>query len=544
PISDVEEVSNPVEVMGLVAALIVLLIVFGSVIAAGLPIVTAISGFLVGGALVGVATHLVKVPDFAPTISAMIGIGVGIDYALLILTRYRAARFSGLDTPAALSTALTTAGHAVVVAGLTVVTALLALLAVGVESLTSLGVACAATVLIVVAASMTLLPALLAVLGPRIDRLRLLRRPEPTIAREPRAARLGHTAQRHPWLALALGALVLAPLAASAGGLRLGIPDDGNNPTSTTTYRAYQLVREAFGPGFTGPLTLVATDVAAERLVKLRQAIEDTPGVAEVIPGPTSADGRTSTVSVVPTTSPQDTETETLVATLREDVIPTEIGASAGDVLVTGGTAANIDQTDAVAARIPLFLALTVGAALVLLVLAFRSILVGVKAAVMNLAAIAAAYGVVALFAQGGLLGGLIGIDSPTPVPAIVPVLMFAILFGLSMDYEVFLLTRIREEYRRSGNTSAAVTEALRATAGVITAAAVIMIVVFLAFVADYDVFVKLAGVGLAAAILLDATVIRLILVPAVMELLGDRNWWLPRWLERRLPAERPLMVG
>jgi RND superfamily putative drug exporter len=392
-------------------------------------------------------------------------------------------------------------------------------------------------VLVVMAASVTLVPALLGMAGRRIDRLHIpgTGRPVADAATTP-AARWSRAVQRRPWVAAVVGAALLLVLASPFAGLRLGFPDRGNDPADTTTRQAYDLVARGFGPGANGPLLLVApTAGQADRdeLAALAARLADEPGVASVGAPATSPRGDATVLTVIPKSSPQDPATERLITRLRDDVLP----GTGVPVHVGGTTAAFMDQSRTTADRLPLFIGGVVGLAFLLLLVSFRSVVVALKAGVMNLLSIGAAYGVVAYLADGGWAGRLIGIDTPTPVPPFIPVIMFAVLFGLSMDYEVFLLSRVREEYLGGRDTAGAVTEGLARTARVITAAALIMVAVFGAFALSPEVFLKLIGVGLATAILVDATIVRMVLVPAVMQLLGDRNWWLPRWLDRLIPA-------
>jgi RND superfamily putative drug exporter len=391
------------------------------------------------------------------------------------------------------------------------------------------------------AASVTLLPALLALLGPRVNRLHI-----PGFGRALRqggdgapAARWSRGVQRRPWTAAIAGTAILILLAAPALGLRLGFPDAGNNPSDTTTRQAYDLISEGFGPGANGPLFL-AVDVAAPQaeggLDGLADRLRDEDGVASVSEPRLNPAGDAAVVEVIPTTSPQDSATSDLVHHLRDEVIPQATAESALSVHVGGQTAAFIDESELVSSRMPLFIGGVLGLSLLLILAVFRSPAIALKAGALNLLSVGAAYGVLAYFAQGGWAGELLGIDTNTPVPSAIPVIMFAILFGLSMDYEVFLLSRVRERYLEHRESSRAVVEGVARTARVITAAAAIMVVVFLAFVFSDEVFLKLMGVGMATAILVDATVVRMLLVPAVMQLLGRTTWWIPRWLDRALP--------
>jgi putative drug exporter of the RND superfamily len=542
PIYQAQEQSSP-EAIGLLGAAIVLLIAFGSVVAAGLPLVIALVGLgISSGGLILLLANVVDVPDWTTAVSGLIGIGVGIDYALLVLTRFRAALNAGKDRHDAVVEAVTTAGRSVIIAGGTVVIAVLGLLLTGLPYMYGVAISASLAVLVVMLAAVTLLPALLSYLGPRVDRLRL-----PLVGRtlkaegngESPAARWSHAVQRRPWAAAIAATAVLLALAAPALDMRLGFPDAGNDPPDTMTRQAYDLNTEGFGPGTNGPLVIAADlpDSAAKaRIDSFAERLRGEDGVAFVPAPQINAEGNAAIVTVVPTTSPQDAETEQLVHRLREDVVPEELGGSGITAEVGGVTPALEDQSEYVTDRMPLFIAGVVGLSFLLLLVAFHSPLISLKAGVMNLLSVSAAYGVMTLVAKGGAVSALIGIDHEVPVAPFMPVMMFAILFGLSMDYEVFLISRIREEYLKDGDTRRAVADGLAKTARVITAAAAIMVVVFLAFLAAPDVFLKLFGIGLASAIFLDATVVRMVLVPAVMQLLGSRNWWIPNWLERVLP--------
>ncbi|MFL6127618.1 MAG: MMPL family transporter [Mycobacteriales bacterium] len=520
------------EGIGLAAAAVILLLVFGSVVAAGLPILVAVVGLGISASLVGVVAAVVDVPDWSTSLAAMMGIGVGVDYVLLLVTRYREYLARGLAPRAATMATADTAGRAVLVAGGTVVISLLGLFAMGLTAMRGAALVTILAVGVVMLAAVTLLPALLGFVGRRIDRLRIPGlRPTPPDGSSGLGARWSRVVQRRPWTALVAGAVVLGVLALPFLGIRYGFPDAGNDRAATTTRQAYDLLSDGFGPGANGPLLLVADGGAAE-LGALRDGIARTPGVAAVMPPQANQAGDAAVMTVLPTTSPQSEETKQLVRTLRHEVAGT-------GVHVGGVTAAGIDSTDDTASRLPLLVGGVVGLSFLLLLTVFRSITVAVKAALLNLLSLAAAYGVVALVLQGGWAGRLIGIDTETPLPAFIPVLMFAVLFGLSMDYEVFLLTRIREQWLRTGDNSQSVAGGLAATARVVTAAAAIMVAVFAAFVPSPQVFLKVIGVGMAAAILIDATIVRMVLVPSAMQLLGRANWWLPGWLDRVLPRVR-----
>ena len=542
PIYQAQEATSP-EFLGFIGAAIVLLIAFGSVVAAGLPLVTALVGLgISSGGLIALLANVVDVPDWTLAVSGLIGIGVGIDYALLVLTRFRSALHAGKDRHDAVVEAVTTAGRSVIIAGATVVIAVLGLMLTGLPYMYGVALATSLAVLVVMLAAITLLPALLSYLGPRVDRWRL-----PLLGRtlraegdsESPAARWSHVVQRRPWpFAIAATVLLLA-LASPALGMRLGFPDAGNDPPDTMTRQAYDLNTEGFGPGTNGPLVIAAELPGPEAegdIDALVAELQEQPGVAFVADPVISEAGTAAIVTVIPTTSPQDEATTELVSDLREEVLPEALAGTGITPYVGGVTAALDDQSEFITDRMPLFIAGVVGLSFLLLLVAFHSPLISLKAGIMNLLSVGAAYGVMTLVAQGGAVGELIGIDQEVPVAPFMPVMMFAILFGLSMDYEVFLISRIREEYLKDGDTRRAVADGLAKTARVITAAAAIMVVVFLAFIAAPDVFLKLFGIGLASAILLDATVVRMVLVPAVMQLLGDRNWWIPDWLERRLP--------
>ncbi|MBD0280605.1 MAG: MMPL family transporter [Thermoleophilaceae bacterium] len=542
PIYQAQSQSTP-EGIGFLAAAVVLLIAFGSIVAAGLPLAIALVGLgISSGGLILLLANVVDVPDWTTAVSGLIGIGVGIDYALLVLTRFRTAMKQGKDRHDAVVEAVTTAGRSVVIAGGTVVIAVLGLLLTGLPYMYGVAIAASLAVLVVMLAAISLLPALLSYLGPRVDRLRL-----PFLGRtlkaegdgESPAARWSHAVQRRPWAAAIVATAVLLALAAPALGMRLGFPDAGNDPPDTMTRQAYDLNAEGFGPGTNGPLVIAAElpgRGAKAEVDSFVKRLRSEPGVAFVAQPRINAEGDAALLTVIPSGSPQDQETEELVGRLREDVVPETLGAAGITAHIGGVTAALEDQSEYITDRMPVFIAGVVGLSFVLLLVAFRSPLISLKAAVMNLLSVGAAYGVMTLVAKGGAVGKLIGIDHEVPVAPFMPVMMFAILFGLSMDYEVFLVSRIREEYLKHGDTRRAVADGLAKTARVITAAAAIMVVVFLAFLAAPDVFLKLFGIGLATAIFLDATLVRMVLVPAVMQLLGNRNWWIPDWLERLLP--------
>ena len=474
----------------------------------------------------------------------MVGIGVGIDYALLIVTRYRSSLAEGRDPRHATLTAIATAGRAVVFAGLTVVVAMLGILLVGQPALVGFAFTASLFVLVTMTASLTLLPALLGFAGRNIERLHV-----PFVAKNQQAYdttrwyRWSRFIQNRPWIA-AIGALgVLLALAAPFLDIRFGFPDAQNDPKSSTTHQAYDLITDGFGPGFSAPLVLTVQGASGNELRtstnEVGRQLAEVSGVALVSPAVINDAGDTAVLTVVPTTSPQDAATEGLVDTLRDTAIPDATSETGLTVAVGGMVASNLDSTRGVADRLPLFFGGVLLVSFVLLMMVFRSVVVPLKAVIMNLLASAAAFGVLTLAASGGPLGDLVGIPEATPVPILLPIGIFAILFGLSMDYEVFLLSRIKEEYDKTGDNALAVADGLAKSAKVITAGAAVMITVFLSFVLGQDVFTKMFGIGLAAAVFIDATVVRMVLVPATMELLGDRNWWLPGWLDRLLPNLR-----
>ena len=578
------------EFIGLAFAVIVLIVAFGSVLAMGLPLAIAVAGVGIGLGLVILVSHVTTVPDFATTIGAMIGLGVGIDYALIIVTRYREGLAAGRTPEAAAVTAMDTAGRSVIFAGVTVVVSLLGMLLMGLAFISGLGISAAITVAVTMIASVTLLPALLGFARERVEVtawyalaaaglisagllgvglgidlllfafpaalllfivgrfLPLLKERVPRRRRRPVRETLPYRwsrlVQAHPWLALGAGTLLLLVLAWPVTSLRLGFSDEGNFREETTTRRAYDLLAEGFGPGFNGPLIVTAVVNAPDgqaAVQPLLTALARTPGVASVSPpfpsdlaNPQQAEAYL--IRVIPTTAPQDEATAELVRRLRDDVVPAAVAGSSLAVSVTGAVAANIDFSSFLAGRLFLFFGAVLSLSFLLLMVVFRSLLVPLKAVLLNVLSIGAAYGVVVAIFQWGWFGGLLGIEG-APIEPFIPMMLFAIVFGLSMDYEMFLLSRVKEEYDRSGDAVESVADGLAATATVITAAAAIMIVVFGSFVFEDDRIIKLFGVGLAVAILLDATVVRMLLVPAAMELLGERNWWLPGWLGRVLPV-------
>ena len=582
------------ELIGLGFAIIVLILAFGSVLAMGLPIGIALFGVGIGASIVALLSNVVSVPDSATTLGAMIGIAVGIDYALFIVTRYREMARSGLSHEDAIHGAMDTAGRAVVFAGVTVVVSLLGMLLVGLAFVSGMGIGAATTVAVTMVSAMTLLPALLGFAQHRVEVTRwrgivaagfvalalfgaglgadvllvgvplalvtllagfaiapLRRELKPRVEKPAHLTypyRWSRFVQAHPWASAFVGSAVLLVLAAPMLSLRLGFSDEGNFPEETTTRKAYDLLADGFGPGFNGPLLLAITlsesgDAAA--LPALNAAVAADAGVAFASPavpdtavsasGVSEAAPRAAVMQVIPRTAPQEEATAETIRRLRDSVVPAAVAGTGMKVFVTGSTAASIDFTSYLSQRIVLFIGVVLLVSFLLLMMVFRSLLVPLKAVIMNVLSIAAAYGTVVAIFQWGWFSSVFGVY-PAPIEPFVPMMMFAIVFGLSMDYEVFLLSRIREEYSATGDAKGSVANGLAATARVITAAAAIMIVVFGAFLLEEDRIIKLFGVGLAVAVLLDATLVRLLLVPATMELLGEKNWWLPRWLDRLLP--------
>jgi RND superfamily putative drug exporter len=586
------------ELIGLAFAIVVLIVAFGSVLAMGLPVAVALGGVGAGVGATLLLSNVYPIPDFALSVGVMIGLGVGIDYALFIVTRYREGTRAGMSPRAATLAAMDTAGRAVIFAGITVVISLLGMLLMGIPLVAGVGLGASVTVLLTMISSLTLVPALLALAQGRIEvtrwrglvaaglvavallgagigfaplaaggailaaatllvsfAVRPLRRQVPRRSAKPvrdtAAYRWSRIIQRNPWLWLAVGTVALLTLASPILGLRLGVADESNHPEGTYTRQAYDLLAEGFGDGFNGPFLITMVPGAGagagnsvEAVQALRQALAGTPGVAAVtepLPDdPTAPEAFLMTL--IPTTAPQTEATSDLVTRLRDDVIPAAVTGTELEVRVTGTAAANIDLTNFLGRRVLVFFGVVLSLSFVLLLVVFRSLLVPLKAVIMNMLAMTATYGVVVAVFQWGWGGDLLDIAG-APIEPFIPMILFAIVFGLSMDYEVFLLSRVREEYARTNDAVASVADGLAATARVITAAAAIMVVVFGSFVLEDDRVLRMFGLGLAVAVLLDATLIRMLLVPATMELLGARNWWMPRWLDRLLPrlgAEGP----
>jgi RND superfamily putative drug exporter len=514
------------EMFGVGVAALVLLLTFGAVVAAGLPILLAGFGVVIAAMLGKVLAGGIDTADWASQVSIMIGLGVGIDYALLILTRYRAAVREGLTRRDANVVAMTTAGHSVLVAGLSVVIALLGLFIMRLPYLYGVALAAGLTVLVVLAATMTILPAVIGFLGKRIDALRIpgLDRPPKDPDRTP-SARWARAIVRRPVVAVVASLIVLAVLAAPLTGIRFGFPDAGNNPQTYTTRQAYDMVAQGFGAGANASLIAVADTPSAPAraaVERLRTQIGRDRSVVSVAPARYNDARDTATVAITPRDGPSSPDTKSLVERLRRGVL----ARSGVEVKLGGDTATTVDQAKVTAGRLPLFIAAVVLLSFLLLWRAFRAPVIALKAGVFTILSILAAYGVVAYVAEGGWAGQLIGIDSDVPVPPFVPVMMFAITFGLAMDYEVFIVSRIKEEHERLGDAREAVITGLARTSRVITAAALIMVSVFGAFSLSSEMILKFIGVGLASAVLIDGILIRMVLLPGVMHLLGERAWW------------------
>ena len=570
------------EALGVLAAILILVLAFGSVIAMGLPISIALIGLIIATSIVGIISHFIAVPDAVTSMVGMIGLGVGIDYALFIVTRFREGLHDGLSVEEAVIESIDTSGRAVVFAGITVIVAALGLLTIGLSFVTGLAIGMATAVAVMIVASITLLPALLAMVGERIDttsraavisltafvvsgfiavftknllilsigvglavasqltrfiipalRVAIPHRPQ-NDHQNTIWWRWSRVVQRRPWISFVASSLFLIVLTIPMLSIRLGFGDAGNSPKTADIRKAYDMLSEGFGPGFNGPLYIVVTGDAVQEPEKMKSfltVVNTTPGIAFAGAAPLESE-EVALVVAYPTSAPQDEATTDLVHALRDTVIPST-GVAAQ---VTGFTAASVDFSDYLAKRLPFLIGIVLLLSFLLLMAVFRSVLVPIKAVLMNLLSVGAAYGVIVAVFQWGWGAELLGVGKPGPIEAWAPMFLFAIVFGLSMDYEVFLLSRIKEEFNRTGDNTSAVADGVAATARVITAAALIMVCVFGAFVLGNDRQLKLFGLGMAVAVFFDATIVRMVLVPATMELLGARNWWMPAWLDRLLP--------
>jgi len=531
------EMEAPVgELVGIAIALVLLTVLFRSLAAMAATLVGALIGVAVGQMLLAALAKPLGLPEFASVIAMMLGLGAGIDYALLIISRFREQAAAGDSRRDASAKAAATSGASVVAAGLIVMVAIAGLLVIGIPFIGKLGLATAIAVGAVVVSALTILPIMIGALGRWITP----KKPEHVLPSR-RFQRWGERVTARPWLSIAAGVLVLLVFAFPVLDMRLGQPDDGNQPEGKTQRVAYDLQSEAFGPGYNGPF-LIAVDTPRNapdtegQLTRLQEAIADTPGIASVAPAQPSQDGEMATIFAIPTTAPQDKATSDLLERLREDVIPDATSGTPLKVYVGGNTAGFEDFSAKVASRLPLFIGVVIGLSVLLLIAAFRSLWIPLVSAVFNLLSIGAAYGVVTAVFQDGVGASLIGADSGVPVVSFIPVMMFAILFGLSMDYNVFLLSRVHEAYNEGDAPRASVIHGLSRIGKVILFAGLIMSAVFLAFVTTDDIISKMFGVGLGLAILIDVLIVRLVVAPAVVTLLGDRAWWLPRWLDRILP--------
>jgi len=527
--------ANVGELVGLLAAAVILFLAFGSLIATVLPLGTAVFGLAIGISSMSLLARVMDVPSWAPVLGAMVGLGVGIDYALFIISRHRRYLADGASVVESAALSLATAGQPVVLAGGIVVVSVLGLAVAGVPFMTAGGVALALMVAVMVSVSVTLLPAFLGLSGHAINRFGFARAARDDGARWSRW--ISHVT-RFAW-AYGVGVVVLLlALAAPALALRAGIPDDGALPTSRTERQAYDLVSHGFGPGRNGPL-VIAIDTASvpDAVPRLVDGLRRDPGISSVAAPSASSPSGIVTLVAFPTSGPQDAATRDTVERLRSEVIPAALSGTGAQAFVGGQMVNFADVGIRVNERLPWFVGAVLAMSFVLLMLVFRSILVPLKAVVLNLLSIGASYGVMVMVFQWGWGGSIVGLTSTVPIVSFIPMFMFAILFGLSMDYEVFLLSRVREEYTATGENHASVVRGISSTARVITSAALIMIAVFLAFVSGEDAATKMFGLGLATAIFIDATLVRMVLVPATMTLLGDANWWLPGWLDRLLPT-------
>ncbi len=530
------------ELIGIVAAIIILLIVFGTLLPALIPIVLAILAVALGISVLTIAAGFTDFNTITPILASMIGLGVGIDYSLFIVTRFRQALHDGATPKDAAATAASTAGRAVIFAGSTVAISVVGLATIGLDFITKMGIGASLSVLTSVAVAVTLLPAVLALLGHKVDRLKIpfIKTPDDSLAaaQKTAVARWGRFVTSHAWVFLIVPLAVMLLFAAPVAGVHLGAADAGTAPKSTTQRVAYDWLAEGFGPGFNGPL-IVAVDTHGDMAVadKLQKAIVATPNVAAASPAIPSPNKQAAIITVYAKSSPQDTATGDLVTTLRDTTIPNALEGTDAVAHVGGSTAAFDDISATIYSNIPWFLLFVVGITIIILTMAFRSLVVSIKAALTTILSCAAAFGILTLVFQEGYGASLIGLDKTGPIESFLPVIVFALIFGLSMDYEVFLVSRIREAFVGGDTPRAAITDGVATIGRVIIAAALIMASVFFAFMTGVDRTIKEFGLALGLAIILDAFVIRLTLVPALMHLLDRNAWWIPRWLDKILPS-------
>ncbi|MFG2652541.1 MMPL family transporter [Streptomyces sp. NPDC048436] len=531
------------EMLGIALAVLILAIAFGSLVAMSLPVVVALVAIVIGMSGIGILSGIVDVPKIATVVAMMLGLGVGVDYALFVLTRHRQNLSGGMPVPEAAGRANATAGLSVLFAGVTVIVAIAGLQVAGIPMLTVMGWTAAMMVAVTMLAALTLLPAMLGLVGTRVNSLRIpFVKQRPAYNPRSKSSRWTALVVRKPLRYGIAAAVLLGALAIPAFSMRLGIPDAGNAPADTTTRTSYDLLAKGFGPGFNGQLQVVVELNGADRsaLDGVSTAVSADPGVASVGAVAFNPKGDLATFGVTPTTSPQNVKTDRLVDRLRDDVLPAALSGTAAEPILTGDTALVKDLSAQLQGRMLWFLGAVIGLSFIVLMIVFRSVLVPLKAAALNLLSIGASYGVVVAVFQWGWGASLIGVHETMPIFALAPMLMFAVLFGLSMDYEVFLLSRVREQYARHGDPRAAIIEGVGSTARVITSAALIMIGVFGAFVLAPEADTKVFGIGLSVAVLLDVTLVRMVLVPSAMSLLGRHAWWLPRRLDRILPDIHP----
>ena len=530
------------EMIGILFAIVILAIAFGSLVAMSLPIATALGAIVVGSSTIGIMAGLVSVPQITGVVGMMLGLGVGIDYALFILSRHRQNLAAGQSVPVAIGRANATAGLSVLFAGVTVIVAILGLKVSGVPMMEMMGYGSAIMVAVVMVASITLLPAMLGVVKHRVNSAKVpFVKQKPAYDPNAASARWAARVVAKPVRYGVAAAVVLGVLAAPVFSMHLGFADAGNDAPSSTTRKAYDLMADGYGPGINGPLQVVVDNggetIPEATLDRVAQGLAAQSGVASVDTPVTNEEGDLAIIGVTPTTAPQDARTDELLVHLREDTIPAAVDGTDVEVSITGATALTSDVSSRLQQRMPWFLGAVIGLSFLVLMLVFRSVLVPLKAAVLNVLGVGAAYGVIVAVFQWGWGASLIGVHENVPIMPLAPMLMFAILFGLSMDYEVFLMSRVREQYLKHFDPRRAVVEGVGSTARVITSAALIMISVFASFILDLEVTTKMFGIGLSVAVFLDVTLVRMILVPAAMSLLGHRAWWLPAWLERRLPT-------